>query len=524
MRRRLGVGRNFADCLCACPRLSLFIFDLAVLAIFAWRSQHYYAAALPSMSYRLLYFSLTLCAWLMTLTIFGFYDLRRWGGALTSRSVIRQLVKALLGGIILTLLVLLILLSPAAINLSRKVITAFLIIALAAVSRFGWRHLLRYCRGRQVAIVVVKERSAKAPVRRLIDTYCSDYYVSAVLALEDLGSNNFLRPGADSASRGETLQIIHSLKDKGAESRLENLLARRRSGLILTPLADILEQATGKVSGLPEVGKLPPLPPPCANSRYEIAKKVTDLVLAGLGLVIFLPLLLLLAALIKLDSPGPVFYRQRRVGRADKTFRLIKLRSMPPDAERATGAVWAKQTDPRSTRVGKWLRRLHLDEIPQLFNVLKGEMSLVGPRPERPEMIPALTPALPAYPLRHQVLPGVTGWAQINRPADSNCEDVASKLAYDLYYLKYRNLLLDIRIILRTLDIALFGVGEELWLLAHPEPALPTPVAVGSRSEPESREQAVFPEIGYLPREASLSLYYREERNMSVSAGMPAGK
>jgi lipopolysaccharide/colanic/teichoic acid biosynthesis glycosyltransferase len=209
-----------------------------------------------------------------------------------------------------------------------------------------------------------------------------------------------------------------------------------------------------------EKSYLPFLPRDRGRSGYEAAKRGADVLLSILGLAIFLPLLLVLALLIKLDSPGPVLYRQRRVGRHGRIFQVIKLRSMPPEAERQTGAVWAKRNDPRATRVGKWLRQLHLDEIPQLINILKGEMSLVGPRPERPELVRQLSRSLLLYPLRLNLMPGLTGWAQINRPADSSQDDVARKLDYDLYYLKNRNLILDLRIILRTLDIVLFGVKE----------------------------------------------------------------
>lgn len=459
----------------------------------------------------------------MVLTIFGFYDLRHWRNHLSPGFLLRQPTKVMVGGFLLTLLVLSVLVSPEEISLSRKALTALLIAGIAFASRIGLCRLLRYCRSQRIAIVVVKDRSAKAPVRNLIKTYCSDYLVSAVLALEDLSGRDTVRPGINSISGGESLEILHSMNGNGASTRLQKLLQLRHSGLTLTPLAEVLEQATGRLAHL-EKSDLAPLSGDLGKSHYEIAKRIADVLLSSLGLVIFLPLGLLLAALIKLDSPGPIFYRQRRVGRQGKTFEVIKLRSMGTNAEQGTGAVWAKQTDPRATRVGKWLRQLHLDEIPQLLNILKGEMSLVGPRPERPEMIPILSQALPAYPLRLRVLPGLTGWAQINRPADSNWEDVASKLDYDLYYLKYRNFMLDIRIILRTLDIVLFGVRVEN--IPYPGSAYGLATATASREAPKRElSGAVIPaETGALRPQELPHFLAAGERNLSASAGMAAGK
>ena len=200
--------------------------------------------------------------------------------------------------------------------------------------------------------------------------------------------------------------------------------------------------------------------------------RALNIVLAAGALVVLAPLLLLLALLVRLDSPGPVFYRQQRVGldrrapgergpkggrrvndMGGQPFLITKFRSMRVDAEAHSGPVWARDNDPRVTRVGKFLRRTRLDELPQFWNVLKGEMSIVGPRPERPQFVQQLREEIGHYPLRHQVPPGITGWAQVNRRADQTVDDVRIKVDYDLEYLQKRSLMFDIWIMLKTLPV-----------------------------------------------------------------------
>ncbi len=189
-------------------------------------------------------------------------------------------------------------------------------------------------------------------------------------------------------------------------------------------------------------------------------KRLSDLVLAGLGLLVTLPVSVLAAVAIKLDSCGPVLHRQERVGWMERPFTLYKFRSMQNDAERGNGAQWAAPDDPRVTRVGRVLRKLHLDEIPQMVNVLRGEMSFIGPRPERPEFVAELKRAIPFYHLRHYVPPGLTGWAQVNYPYGASGEDAKRKLEYDLYYILHASPLLDLRILLRTARVVLFRQGS----------------------------------------------------------------
>jgi sugar transferase (PEP-CTERM system associated) len=191
----------------------------------------------------------------------------------------------------------------------------------------------------------------------------------------------------------------------------------------------------------------------------RLFKRAVDIVCSIFGLILATPMLPLIALMIKIDSRGPVFLKQIRVGEMEKQFLLYKFRSMRCDAETGCGAVWSKKDDPRITRIGKFLRKTRIDELPQLFNVLKGDMSLVGPRPERPEFIDELKKQIPYYSERHFVKPGVTGWAQIRYPYGASVEDTIEKLRYDLYYIKNISLFLDTVIILETGKVMLFGRG-----------------------------------------------------------------
>jgi lipopolysaccharide/colanic/teichoic acid biosynthesis glycosyltransferase len=183
-----------------------------------------------------------------------------------------------------------------------------------------------------------------------------------------------------------------------------------------------------------------------------------DFILSLIGIVVALPLVAVIATLIKLDSPGPVFYRQVRVGLRARPYMIWKFRSMFIDAEKE-GARWASEVDSRVSRVGRYLRKWRLDEIPQLINVIQGEMSLVGPRPERPVFVQELRSAIPYYDLRHTVRPGITGWAQTQFGYGASTEDSHVKLQYDLYYVKYLSIQLDARILIETIRVILLGEG-----------------------------------------------------------------
>jgi exopolysaccharide biosynthesis polyprenyl glycosylphosphotransferase len=187
-------------------------------------------------------------------------------------------------------------------------------------------------------------------------------------------------------------------------------------------------------------------------------KRILDVIFSALLLTIAAPLIVITTIAIRLDSPGPVFYKQQRVGKRCRIFTVHKFRSMTYNAEES-GAKWAKKRDPRVTRVGRLIRFCRIDEIPQIWNVFIGNMSLVGPRPERPEFVKVLDSQIPYYGIRHTVTPGITGWAQIKYPYGASIDDASRKLEYDLYYIKNMSILLDLKILLRTIGVVLLGEG-----------------------------------------------------------------
>ncbi len=255
-------------------------------------------------------------------------------------------------------------------------------------------------------------------------------------------------------------EIVVALDDLRSRLPAQSLLECRMSGIRVTDHISFLERSTGRI----ELRWARPswliFSDGFHNRRLQVqAKRVLDVVTSLALLALFAPLLPLIAAAIAFDSKGPVFYRQKRVGVDGSAFWMLKFRTMRDDAERASGPQWARIADPRITRVGAVLRRTRLDELPQLINVLRGDMSMVGPRPERPTFVRELTAELPYYNERHKIRPGITGWAQINCEYGSNVDEARRKLSYDLFYLKNRSFSLDLLIMMRTVGTMLFGDG-----------------------------------------------------------------
>jgi exopolysaccharide biosynthesis polyprenyl glycosylphosphotransferase len=189
-------------------------------------------------------------------------------------------------------------------------------------------------------------------------------------------------------------------------------------------------------------------------------KRIFSLLFSSILLILFLPVILLFMLLIKLDSKGPIFYKQERVGQDGRTFMLVKFRSMKKDAEKETGPVWAQDSDSRITRIGRLMRTMRLDELPQLYNIFRGDMSLVGPRPERPHFVQQLSESIPYYPLRHAVKPGITGWAQVSYGYGNTIDHAVEKLQYDLFYIKNMSWMLDALIVLETVKTVLVRKGS----------------------------------------------------------------
>jgi sugar transferase (PEP-CTERM system associated) len=256
--------------------------------------------------------------------------------------------------------------------------------------------------------------------------------------------------------------IVVGMSERRNRVPVAELLELRFGGHAIEEVASAYERVTGRVS-LKELrpsqliysGELGP-------QRQTLSyQRVFNLLVATVGIVLASPLVLITALAVRLSSSGPVLYRQLRVGLDGQPFTVYKFRSMRANAEAATGAVWASRNDPRITPVGRIIRKIRFDELPQLFNVLKGEMSLVGPRPERPEFVKALSERIPYYRQRHYVRPGITGWAQINHKYGDTLEDTVTKLEYDLYYIKNMSLSLDAYIVFHTLKTMLLSRGAQ---------------------------------------------------------------
>jgi exopolysaccharide biosynthesis polyprenyl glycosylphosphotransferase len=238
----------------------------------------------------------------------------------------------------------------------------------------------------------------------------------------------------------------------------QTILACHQTGVHVTSMASLYERMTGRVP-IEHAGRnlqvFLPVEQPATFRTYLLIKRGLDIVSGSAGCVLMAGVTPGIWLLNHMISPGPLFYWQDRVGKGGSTFRLFKFRSMVVDAERDIGAVWASDDDPRVTAVGRFLRRTRLDELPQSLNVLRGDMSLVGPRPERPEFEADLARDIPFYAVRHAVQPGLTGWAQVNYHYTASVEETLVKLQYDLHYLKHQGLLLDLRILMKTIGVVL---------------------------------------------------------------------
>ena len=257
-------------------------------------------------------------------------------------------------------------------------------------------------------------------------------------------------------------EIVIAMDDRRGNLPVRELLDCKLRGINVIDLVEFMERESGKIRiDLVNPGWLIFSPGFRVNAARSFIKRTMDISVAALALFLLWPVMLLVALAIKLGDGlrAPVLYRQSRVGLHGNTFDVLKFRSMRVDAEADGQAVWADKNDSRVTRVGGGLRKFRLDELPQIINVFKGEMSLVGPRPERPQFVEQLSESIPFYSERHTVKPGVTGWAQLRYAYGSSAEDAAEKLQYDLYYVKNQNLLLDLVICLQTVEVVLWGKG-----------------------------------------------------------------
>jgi sugar transferase (PEP-CTERM system associated) len=270
------------------------------------------------------------------------------------------------------------------------------------------------------------------------------------------------KPLAEIAERMQVNEIVIAAEDRRGQLPMPGLLACKQRGITITNLITFFEREQGKV-------KLSLIDPSWlifsqgfdATPLRKASKRIFDVSSTLVMLVLLWPLMLLTALAIWIESGprAPILYRQERVGERGKTFPLIKFRSMRTDAEKDGVARWASKQDDRVTRVGRFIRKVRLDELPQLWNVLRGDMSLIGPRPERPQFVAELEKKINYYNLRHCVKPGLAGWAQLNYPYGADEKDAAEKLKYDLFYVKNHNFTLDLIILIQTFEVILFRRG-----------------------------------------------------------------
>lgn len=277
-----------------------------------------------------------------------------------------------------------------------------------------------------------------------------------------LGGRDVLAPMAGALNIDEVILAI-TQRHAIADDLFDELLRCREMGVHVTTMSSVYENLTGRVP-VQHVGRdlymaLPTGDRP-SERIYTGAKRLVDLVIAALGLVVLGVAAVCVLVANRFRSPGPLFYQQTRVGKGGRPYQVFKFRSMIPGAETETGAVWATAGDDRITPVGRFLRKTRLDELPQFINVLKGEMSLIGPRPERPEFVEHLAETIPFYRARHAVRPGITGWAQVSYRYGSSEDDARIKLEYDLYYVNRMSPLLDTRIILKTIQVMFEFKGQ----------------------------------------------------------------
>ena len=347
----------------------------------------------------------------------------------------------------------------------------FGLITSRIIFRTFQKYLLRKGFGRSKAVIVGFNSRGLETARQIVDHNNLGYDIIGFVQANDdnnidqydtsipiLGEEDQLK---DIILSNQVSEVVLAL-DKLQHNRMMEVITHANgSPVSIKIVPDMYEVISGlarteQIYGVPLIQVNPNL----KTFYNKYLKRVIDLIITIPCLMIFLPFWGIISIMIKLDSSGPVLYKQDRIGENNTTFTIRKFRSMHYDAEKDSGPVWASDEDPRITRIGAWLRRFRLDEIPQLINVIKGEMSIVGPRPERPFFIDKLMQEFPFYYRRHKVRPGITGWSQIKQPYDMDIDDVRKKLKYDFYYIENLSFSLDIKILASTFWVMLSGKGR----------------------------------------------------------------
>ena len=356
------------------------------------------------------------------------------------------------------------------------VLYGFIVFAMMSVSRFIIRSIQKFLaqkgKGLHKAIIIGAGKSAKIAY--------DDLKRNKILGMEVLGFVSLNGQDPDPSLGIDKTQILGNIDeieqiidkwqvqdvmvalDPEHREKLVSIIAKTDSPEISLKLLPDFHQV---VSGLSKTNQIFGMPlievsPEPMQLWEQVTKRIIDIMISIIVLTLTLPFLLLIGLLVCLSSKGPAIYKQTRVGRKGKPFTMYKFRTMLEDAEKNSGPKWASKNDPRVTPIGKWLRKLRIDEIPQLVNVLKGDMSLVGPRPERPHFVEKFSAEVPLYSRRHRVRPGITGWAQVKWKYDASMEDVREKTKYDLFYIENASLNMDAKILINTLMTVIKGRGQ----------------------------------------------------------------
>ena len=475
-RPRFGLRLTAAERKYLLVLIDLILVNGSLLAaVTIW---NHFSLSLPALLAQAKWFITLSVLWGVVSTVLDVYDLAR------SASTTSIMASAGLAALLSALLYLAIpWLTPAV--LTRRYALGFVLLTASTV--IAWRVL--YAQAlvqpafRRRALVLGAGEPAQALIRALKQAGQADdanpfrgtgYQIVGLVADQPAQMEDGI---ADVPLLGETRQLLRLARQQGVDEIVvaldderglspetyEVLLDCRELGMQVNTLATVFERLTGRLPvdyARRDLHLILSSADSPASRLYGALKRLLDILLSLFGLVMMAQFIPWVALGNALTSRGPLFYRQQRVGRGGRSFALFKFRSMIPGAEGVTGAVWCDEDDPRITPLGRWLRRIHLDELPQLINVLRGEMSIVGPRPERPHFVGRLARALPLYRVRHAVKPGMTGWAQVHYLYSNSVEDGRVKLEYDLYYVKHASFYLDLLILLHTVRVVL-GLGGQ---------------------------------------------------------------
>lgn len=411
-------------------------------------------------------FSFTLFAYPMTLYIFDLYNPERTFRSLDT--ALRSCLAVLLGGVLSMFLFYFV----AQGQFARAVMTIHVGVTWLLLNAWRWAYgVLFQGTVKKIPILVLGAGYCGRVLTELLSSPFSRYEVKGFLD-DDQSKQGVMISGASVIGSIDQLKrtathvgagtAILAISKNRSSDLIGTILDAKMHGINVKEMVDVYEELTGRIPIQFIVDQWLLFADGFSllhNDYMQKVKRLVDVSLSALLLLLTAPLLGITALAIRLESEGPIIYKQKRVGKGGKIFTIFKFRSMAKDAERG-GARWAARGDTRVTRIGRWLRLTHIDELPQIWNVFNGDMSLIGPRPERPEFVEGLEEKIPYYGMRHSVRPGITGWAQINYPYGASLEDTVHKLESDLYYVKNMSLLLDIRIILRTIGVVFLADGS----------------------------------------------------------------